>query len=193
MGETARPVKHRRRINASVKNWIVSNRNLGKGFNFYSFYLGKKKKKISFVHSDISTAGWIIDRWIIGRISFFSLVLEKLGRSLGTKWQVEENRFQNSSPPSSVQLQREPFIPLSTWERRSVYREPVPRNRYRTDFSFVSWEWSTRLTLETLNRNGRHARVLFLFPTRCDDNSIVHLPSIVTYHATRYVINSFHR
>lgn len=193
MPETARPVKHRRRKNQRLcekLNRLESQ--LGERIQFLFFLL--RKKKISFVHSDISTAGWIIDGWIIGRISFFSLVLEKLGRSLGTKWQVEENRFQNSSPPSSVQLQREPFIPLSTWERRSVYREPVPRNRYRTDFSFVSWEWSTRSTLETLNRNGRHARVLFLFPTRCDDNSIIiHLPSIVTYHATRYVINSFHR
>lgn len=126
------------------------------------------------------------NRWSIDRLSFpsffFSLVLEKLG--LATKWQVEENRFQNSSLPLlpfPTSVQREPFIPLSTCDERGGQctgnlflvtgtAEPI-------FLSFISREWST------LNRNGRYVYYSF---------NRTFIKHTVTYYVTFCDKFSFH-
>lgn len=116
----------------------------------------EKRKKGFCLMKEISAfsfASLSIDRSSVA-ISFFSLVLEKLGR-----WPQNgrsRNRFQNPSPH---QLQRELFIPLSTCDERGgqcTEREPVPPVT-GTEPIFLSFPENDRLGwLETLNRNGRY-------------------------------------
>lgn len=107
----------------------------------FQFYLEKKKKKIP-VHPDISiSTEQMIDRSIIVSVILFL----PRSRKVGTRHKMAGRREQVSKlvPPPSPFPRPTPagafYSPkYLRRERRSVHREPVPRNRYgRTDFSFV--------------------------------------------------------